>query len=243
MQRSHDRILTTHTGSLPRPPKLRETLVKLDAGERPDPAEFGTQIRGAVDEIVARQVQIGLDVVNDGEMGKVSYSTYVTDRISGFGGKGSFPPVPEVDDFPEWAQTTGFDQLDQLIHMQTCVGDVAYVNRRPLDTDIANLEAAAEASSPGEVFMSAASPGVISLFLENKHYPSHEAYLGALVDAMKVEYDAIHAAGFVLQLDCPDLTLGSGYIKADGSQTDWKKLTELHVDAINAATCDIPRRV
>ena len=241
MRRSDDRILTTHTGSLPRPPRLRETLVKLDAGEPPDPAEFGAQVRDAVGEIVSRQVQIGLDVVNDGEMGKVSYSTYVTDRLSGFGGKGSFPPVPEVDDFPEWAQASGFDQLDQLIHMQTCIGDVAYVNREPLETDIANLKAAAEASSAGELFMSAASPGVISLFLQNKHYSSHEAYLGALAEAMKVEYDAIHAAGFVLQLDCPDLTLGSGYIGGgDGSRTEAKKLTELHVEAINTATRDIP---
>jgi 5-methyltetrahydropteroyltriglutamate--homocysteine methyltransferase len=239
MQRSDNRILTTHTGSLPRPATLRDTLVKMDAGEQPDPAAFSAEIRDAVDNIVARQVQVGLDVVNDGEMGKVSYSTYVTGRLSGFGGKGSFPPVREIEDFPEWGQATGFDQLDQLIHMQTCVADVAYVNREPLEADIANLKAAVEASSPGEAFMTAASPGVISLFLENKHYPSHEAYIGALVDAMKVEYDAIHAAGFVLQLDCPDLALGS-YIKEVDGSADWKKVTELHVDAINAATRDIP---
>jgi 5-methyltetrahydropteroyltriglutamate--homocysteine methyltransferase len=240
MKRSSERILTTHTGSLPRPPRLRETLVALDGGTRPDPAAFAEQVGEAVNDIVARQVQLGVDVVNDGEMGKVSYSTYVTDRLSGFGDTGSFPVLREVQEFPEWGQASGFDQVDQLLHTQACIGDVAYVNREPLEADLANMKAAVEASSPTEAFMTAASPGVISMFLENRHYPSHEAYIGALADAMKEEYDAIHAAGFVLQLDCPDLAAGRHVQAADGSLSDWKKLIELHIDAINTATRDIP---
>jgi 5-methyltetrahydropteroyltriglutamate--homocysteine methyltransferase len=240
MKRSSERILTTHTGSLPRPPQLRQTLVELDNGQRPDPAEFDSQVSAAVDEIVAHQVQVGVDTVNDGEMSKVSYSTYVTERLSGFGGRCAFPTLREVQEFPEWGHASGFDQADQLLNTQTCIGDVAYVNREPLETDLANLKRAVEQSEPHDSFMSAASPGVISLFLENRHYPSHEAYIGALADAMKIEYDAIHEAGFVLQLDCPDLAVGRHVQAPDASLSDWKKMIELHVEAINAATRDIP---
>jgi len=240
MKRSTERILTTHTGSLPRPPALRELLLKLDAGERPDPDRLGAQVREAVDDAVARQVRAGVDVVNDGEMGKVSYATYVTERLSGFGGEGSFPVLREVQEFPGWAQAAGLDRTAELLHTCACVDEVRYVNRAPLESDIANLKEAANRHSPHDVFMTAASPGVISVFLQNRHYPSHEAYIGALADAMKEEYDAIHRAGFVLQLDCPDLAMGRHIQMPDASIEEWRRTIELHVEAINQATRDIP---
>jgi 5-methyltetrahydropteroyltriglutamate--homocysteine methyltransferase len=240
MKLSTERILTTHTGSLPRPPALRELLLKLDAGERPDPEQLGARVREAVDDAVARQVRAGVDVVNDGEMGKVSYATYVTERLSGFGGEGSFPMLREAEEFPGWAQAAGLDRTSELLHTSACVGEVAYVNHAPLERDIANLKAAAESHSPHDVFMTAASPGVISVFLPNRHYPSHEAYIGALADAMKEEYDAIHRAGFVLQLDCPDLAMGRHIQMPDASMAEWRRTIELHVEAINQATRDIP---
>jgi 5-methyltetrahydropteroyltriglutamate--homocysteine methyltransferase len=240
MERSTDRILTTHTGSLPRPAALRETLTHLDQGDRPDAAAFAAQVRDAVADVVARQVQSGIDVVNDGEMGKVSYATYVTERLSGFGGKGTTLRIADMDDYPEWAHSSGFDQVDQLMAMPACVDDVAYANRAPLEADIENLRAAVQASSPRDAFLSAASPGVISLFLQNQHYASHEDYLAALADAMKTEYDAIHAAGFVLQIDCPDLAMGRHIQFANASMEEWRKTIGLHVEALNTATRDIP---
>jgi 5-methyltetrahydropteroyltriglutamate--homocysteine methyltransferase len=146
----------------------------------------------------------------------------------------------DVRDFPEWAHDAGFDDMNDIMATPTCIGDVAYANRGPLEADIANLRAAAEASSPHDVFLSSASPGVISLFLKNQHYPTREAYLDALADAMKTEYDAIHQAGFVLQIDCPDLAMGRHIEFPDASLEDWRRAIMVNVEALNKATADIP---
>jgi 5-methyltetrahydropteroyltriglutamate--homocysteine methyltransferase len=240
MQRSTERILTTHTGSLPRPPALRDALAALEHGDRPDPQTFAAEVREAVSDVVARQVEAGVDAVNDGEMSKVSYSTYVTERLSGFGGTGSVLSMQDARDYPEWAAAAGFDRMDAVLTTPACVGDVAYVDRGPLEADIANLRAAADASSPHDVFMTAASPGVVTLFLENRHYPDHESYLQALGAAMKTEYDAIHAAGFALQLDCPDLAAGRHVQFADVPLKEWRRRIAQHVEVLNEATRDIP---
>jgi 5-methyltetrahydropteroyltriglutamate--homocysteine methyltransferase len=240
MQRSTERILTTHTGSLPRPPTLVETLSALERGTRPDPAAFAEQVRDAVAGVVQWQVDAGIDVVNDGEAGKVGYSTYVTERLSGFGGTGRMGTIQDVRDYPEWAHATGFDNVTELIVTPACVGDISYADRGPLEADIANLRAAADASSPHDVFMSAASPGVIALFLENQHYPTRSDYLQALATAMKEEYDAIHAAGFVLQIDCPDLAMGRHIEFPDASLEDWRRTAAENVEVLNEATRDIP---
>jgi 5-methyltetrahydropteroyltriglutamate--homocysteine methyltransferase len=240
MLRSTERILTTHTGSLPRPAALLEALHGIEHGRRPDPEAFAAQVREAVLDIVARQVEAGVDAVNDGEMGKVSYSTYVTERLSGFGGKGRSLLVRDAADYPEWASAAGFDRMESVLTTPACVGDVAYVERGPLEADLANLRAAAGASSPHDVFMSAASPGVVSMFLENQHYPSHEAYVEAIGAAMKTEYDAIHAAGFALQLDCPDLAAGRYAQFGDAGLEEWRRRIAHHVEVLNEATRDIP---
>jgi 5-methyltetrahydropteroyltriglutamate--homocysteine methyltransferase len=240
MQRSTERILTTHTGSLPRPAALVETLTALERGTRPDPAAFAEQVRDAVAEIVRDQVEAGVDAVNDGEASKVGYSTYVTERLSGFGGKGRMGTIQDVRDYPGWASASGFDSIEDMLVTPACVADIAYVDRGPLDADIANLKAAAEASSPHDVFMSAASPGVISLFLQNQHYATRSEYLQALGAAMKEEYDAIHAAGIVLQIDCPDLAMGRHIEFPDASLQDWRRLVMENVEVLNEATRDIP---
>jgi 5-methyltetrahydropteroyltriglutamate--homocysteine methyltransferase len=240
MKRSTERILTTHTGSLPRPAQLVETLSALERGTRPDPAAFAEQVRDAVEGVVQWQVDAGIDVVNDGEAGKVGYSTYVTERLSGFGGTGGFGTMQDVREYPEWAHSAGFDDVNSLLVLPACIGDIRYADRGPLEADIANLKAAAERSKPHDVFMSAASPGVIALFLQNQHYPSRSDYLAALGAAMKEEYDAIHAAGIVLQIDCPDLAMGRHIEFPDASLDDWRRTVMENVEVLNEATRDIP---
>jgi len=240
VKHSTQRILCTHTGSLPRPADLRDALVRIDQGDPPDAETFAVQVQAAVADVVARQVAAGLDIVNDGEMSKVSYSTYVTERLSGFGGAGRSVAPPDIQDFPEWALGLGMGDVSDTIAVPACVDDVTYANRAPLDTDLAHLRAAVRTSAPHDVFMSAASPGVVSLFLENQHYASHDDYLHALAAAMKVEYDAIHQAGFVLQIDCPDLAMGRHIQVPGASLEEWRRTLLLHVDALNEATCDIP---
>jgi 5-methyltetrahydropteroyltriglutamate--homocysteine methyltransferase len=238
MKRSSDRILTTHTGSLPRPPELQEALARFDRGEG-DPPDPGS-VAEAVDGIVRRQAENGVDVVNDGEMGKVSYSTYVVSRMSGFGGTGKALELADARDFPGWARMSGFDDTSTLLALPACIDDVCYVGEADVQTDIANLKAAIADTDVQDAFLSAASPGVISAFLDNQHYPSHEAYLRALGEAMKTEYDAIHAAGIVLQIDCPDLAMGRHIQFPDASFDEWRRTIELHVEVLNDATRDIP---
>jgi 5-methyltetrahydropteroyltriglutamate--homocysteine methyltransferase len=242
MKRSLERTLTTHTGSLPRPVPLLEMLLALDHGTRPDEAVFAEAVATAVSDVVARQTQIGVDVVNDGEMSKVSYATYVTERLTGFGGSGTGVAIADGDEFPEWAQAAGLarEQVREIVGTPACIGAVSYVGQASLESDIANLKAAAVAAQPQELFMSAASPGVISLFLENQHYASHEEYLVALGEAMKQEYDAIYEAGITLQIDCPDLAMGRHLQFPGASLSDWRRTIVTHVEVLNEATRDIP---
>ena len=240
MKRSTERILTTHTGSLPRPDGLRATLRTLDTGGPTDREVFKEQARRAVSETVRRQREAGLDVVNDGEMSKVSYVTYVSERLSGIGGSGAIPRVGDARDYPEWAKSVGFDDISNQLTTPACIGDVAYADLEPLNTDIANLRAAVADDAAGEAFMTAASPGVISFFLENQHYGAHTDYVAALAAAMKVEYDAIHRAGFILQIDAPDLAMGRHNQFPDSSLEEWREIAMVHVEALNDATRDIP---
>src|SRR2546428_457967 len=202
MKRSTERILTTHTGSLPRPDELTTDLEALDTGTLPDPAAFETRVRRAVAEVVRAQVDAGVDIVNDGEQGKVGYSTYVRHRLTGFGGQSKGSLRADWADFPKAAAR---GERRSTVARPACNGPIDWNDRTAVQKDIANLRAAADAARPTETFMTAASPGVIAHFLRNDHYPSREAYLARLVDVMKEEYDAIHRAGFRLQVDCPEL--------------------------------------
>jgi 5-methyltetrahydropteroyltriglutamate--homocysteine methyltransferase len=237
MKRSTDRILTTHTGSLPRANDLTALLEALDTGKAPDPAAFDARVRRAVADIVQQQIQAGVDVVNDGEQGKVGYSTYVRHRMTGFGGQSTVPPRADWAAFPEAASRA---ERRSNVSRPSCNGPIDWTDRAAVQKDTANLAAALAGSRATEGFMTAASPGVIAHFLRNEHYPTREAYLARLVDVMKEEYDAIHKAGFVLQVDCPDLAMSRHLAFADKSEAEFLKIAEGNVEALNHALRDIP---
>jgi 5-methyltetrahydropteroyltriglutamate--homocysteine methyltransferase len=237
MRRSTDRILTTHTGSLPRPADLLEELMRRDRGEPVDTAALDARVREAVADVVRRQAEAGIAVVNDGEAGKIGYSTYVTERLEGFGGEADPPgPPPDMLEFPEYlARERGDERAGPA--MPACDGPIAYRDTAAVRADVATLQAAIDGvAGVEEAFLSAASPGVVAFFLADRHYGDPEAYVYAIADAMKVEYDEIHRAGIVLQLDCPDLTLTRGRRGGD----DFRAALRLRVEAINHATRDIP---
>ena len=237
MKRSTDRILTTHTGSLPRANDLTLLLEALDAGTVPEQAAFDARVRRAVGDIVRQQVDAGVDVVNDGEQGKVGYSTYVRHRLTGFGGQAAVPTRADWADFPEAAAKS---ERRSTIMRPSCNGPIDWKDRTAVQKDVANLTAAVSSAKPTEAFMTAASPGVIAHFLKNEHYPSREAYLARLVDVMKEEYDAIHRAGFILQVDCPDLAMGRHLAFPDLSNAEFLKIAAANVEALNHALRDIP---
>jgi 5-methyltetrahydropteroyltriglutamate--homocysteine methyltransferase len=243
MQRSTDRILTTHAGSLPRPEALLPLLLAEEAGETVDETTLEAEVRAAVDETVQKQIDAGVDVLNDGEMSKPSYATYVKDRLTGFGGEGSIEQVASsvmgLDEFPDFAaQMAVTMRAASQIRFTTCDGPVSFVGQSAVQADIDNLQAAVDRMTPaGGTFMSSASPGVISTFSPNRYYPSEEAYLEALANAMREEYEAIHRAGFVLQLDCPDFAMTA---PGAGSLENFRRQLERSVEALNHALANIP---
>ena len=244
MKRSMRRILTTHTGSLPRPQDLLAIMTAKEASEPYDREALNASVRSAVAAIVGKQAETGVDIINDGEMSKPGYSNYIKDRMTGFGGEsaglGSGPPqLGDLRDFPEYAARL-FPRVSSILKTPACTGPISYQDTRDLNLDITNLKEAAHRVKAEEVFMSAASPGVISLFLRDHHYGSHEAYLAALADAMKTEYQAIHEAGFLLQVDCPDLAMGRHIQFNDLSVPQFRKKAALHVEALNHALAGIP---
>jgi 5-methyltetrahydropteroyltriglutamate--homocysteine methyltransferase len=240
MQRSIDRILTTHTGSLPRPDDLAELMLARENGQVVDASKLEERVRTAVAETVAQQVQIGIDVVDDGEASKASYSTYVKDRLTGFGGQSERMPNGDAAEFPEWAARSAIERNRASVQMPACDGPVSVKDPQAVHRDIANLKAAIGQTPASDVFMTAVSPGQIARFLPNHYYPSHETYLAALSDAMRSEYRAIVEAGFVLQLDCPDLASGRNNQFADLSLEEFRKIVQLHVEAMNSALDGLP---
>jgi 5-methyltetrahydropteroyltriglutamate--homocysteine methyltransferase len=240
MQTSRDRILTTHTGSLPRPPDLRALLVKKDQGEPHDKAELERLTREAVLAIVRRQAETGIDIVNDGEMSKPGYSTYVADRLSGFAGHE--PAKPRLDTGPYPNFMAAYERMTgpNTARRAVCVGPIAVKDPEPLQADLANLKAALAQVKAVEGFLTAASPGLVPVFQTNRHYPNHEAYVEAIAAAMQQEHEAIVAAGFVLQLDCPDLAMAHHTSFQDLTESDFLKRAAFHIEALNHAVRNIP---
>jgi len=238
MQSSENRILTTHVGSLPRSETVLRLLEQRENRQAFDAAQFDQAVRQAVLGLVKRQVDLGLDIVSDGETSKISYATYVRDRLSGFseeGNPGPSKPHLDVAPFPEFrkrmAQLTGAQRFKRV----ACVGPVALQNREALERDLANMRAAVDAAHPAAAFLTAASPGVVASFLPNQYYPSHEAYIEAIAQAMREEYAAIVTAGFILQIDCPDLAMSRHTGFQDLSEAEFLKRAALHVDVLNHA--------
>ncbi len=239
MLSSTSRILTTHVGSLPRSKAVTDTVFALEQGEAVDGADV--TIRSAVDDVVARQVAAGIDIVSDGEMSKISYATYIKDRITGFDGDSERDPPSDLEEFPGFLERQAKSGGTPSYRRPCCVGDIAVKDIGPVHADIDNFRNAIAHNDPAEGFMNAASPGVLALFQPNKHYRSHEAYLEALADAMAHEYRAIVKAGIVLQLDSPDLGLGRHMLFKHKSDKEYQDLAALHVRALNHALDGLPK--
>ena len=246
MKMSTDRILTTHVGSLPRPPDLSELLALEDQGGAVDRSGLQTRVAAAVTETVASQVELGIDVVSDGEMSKMSYHIYTKHRLTGLENRPAkgIPgrPTPrDLEDFPEMIAERGPNTLaTSRLQAVVCGAEVAYADRAPLDRDIANLKVAVDKAAAAEAFMNSASPGVLVNYVPNLFYADDDAYRAALVAAMRPEYEAIHAAGFVLQLDCPDLAGSRHTDQRDMSDKEFLARAEKSVEALNEATANIP---
>jgi 5-methyltetrahydropteroyltriglutamate--homocysteine methyltransferase len=236
---SNDRILTTHVGSLPRSQAVTDTVFAQEKGETV--ADAAAIIRAAVDDVVAKQAAAGVDIVSDGEMSKISYATYIKDRITGFDGDSDRSPPSDLEEFPGFLKRQASSGGPPEYRRPCCVGDIKVKDMGPVAEDVANMLAAMQKNPPTEGFMNAASPGVIALFQPNKHYPSHAAYLEALADAMAAEYNAIVDAGLVLQLDSPDLGLGRHMLFKGKPEQEYKDCAALHVDALNHALAGIPK--
>ncbi|HXP93712.1 MAG TPA: cobalamin-independent methionine synthase II family protein [Candidatus Binatia bacterium] len=229
-------IPTTHVGSLPRPKALSAMLLAQEDGERIDPGAFERELSAAVHDVVARQVRAGIDIVSDGEMSKIAYAVYPKERLSGFGGQSKPRGAgPEVSDFPEWAKT----RRQVMSKRPVCQGPVAVKDDAALRADLRHFREAVDAAKPAGAFLTAASPGLIAYFMQDEYYHDHEKYLAAVAEAMRAEYEAIVAAGFDLQLDCPDLALSRHLGYASDSDDEWKKKCELAIEALNAATQNI----
>ena len=240
MKRSTERFLTTHTGSLPRPDDLIRVMFAKEEGVPIDPPALAARIRSAVADVVRRQVDAGVDVVSDGEQSKPSYATYVKDRLDGFGGASHPLQYQDLVDFPGMARRVFGDPGRARRKTPACTGPISVRDPRAARVDTDNLRAALAGTDVAEGFMSAASPGVISLFFRDDHYGKHEAYLAAIAEAMRHEYETVTNAGFVLQIDCPDLAMGRHIQYAGLSLPEFLKMARLHVEALNHAVANIP---
>jgi 5-methyltetrahydropteroyltriglutamate--homocysteine methyltransferase len=240
MKHSVDRFLTTHTGSLPRPDDLIRMMFAREEGVPVDRAALGARVRSAVAEVVRKQADAGITVVNDGELSKPSYATYVKDRLNGFGGTSQSLQYRDLVDFPEMAKRVFGDPGRSRRKTPACTGPISVRDAAAAQADVDNLKAALGSVKAEDVFMSAASPGVISLFFRDDHYGSHEAYLFAIADAMRQEYETVARAGFVLQLDCPDLAMGRHIQFAELSLDEFRKMARLHIAALDHAVANVP---
>jgi 5-methyltetrahydropteroyltriglutamate--homocysteine methyltransferase len=240
MHRSTERFLTTHTGSLPRPEALIRAMYAKEEGVPVERGALAAQVRAAVAEVVRKQGEAGIDLVNDGEMSKPSYATYVKDRLSGFGGTGNTFVYQDLADFPNLAKRVFGDPGRSRRKTPACNGPIGVRDAEAAPTDVDNLKAALASATATGAFMSAASPGVVSLFFRNDHYPSHEAYLFAIAEAIRHEYETIAKAGITLQIDCPDLAMGRHIQYASLSVEEFRKRARMHVEALNHALTGIP---
>ncbi len=241
MLRSTDRILTTHVGSLPRPQVVVDQLFAEDQGQPVDRAAFDAIMTQAVTDVVKQQIAVGVDIVSDGEMSKISYATYIRHRLTGFE-IGEMPRATprDLDDFPEYKDRLAKMGGTPKYHRPICCGPIKVNDLSSLHKDIANLTRAAKTAGAREAFMNAASPGVVAVFQPNKHYKSQEDYIGALADAMREEYEAIVKAGLILQIDAPDLAMGRHIRFRDVDDNEFLRNARLQVDALNHALANVP---
>ena len=241
MKRSESKILTTHTGSLPRSPEQQDVLVVREERRQFDQSAFDSSVRRAVADVVKMQIDAGIDVINDGEQGRSQYATYVKERLTGFEGELAVRTRPRLDDadFPEFAEIRA-SSTSANMPQPVCSGPIAWKDFGAVQKDIDNLKATVGDGDVQEVFMTSASPGVVANFLPNDYYPDHEAYLRALAAVMKDEYAAIVGAGFVLQIDCPDLAMTRPSQWSDLTVDQFKDIVALHISVLNETLADLP---
>jgi 5-methyltetrahydropteroyltriglutamate--homocysteine methyltransferase len=244
MRKSDDRILTTHVGSIPRNPALRDLLVKQDRGQAIDERELASQVESAVRAVVGRQLEVGIDVGNDGEQPRAGFSTYVAQRMQGFGGESKRPLARDLVEFPDYAAI-----LEQrrrasarIATAPQAIAEIHYddLSEAARECDLFLAVTGAAPRQFAERFMTAASPGTIATVLLNAHYDSHERYIMALAREMRKEYELIHSRGLILQVDCPDLAMERTRFFQNEPLERFVRAVELHVEAINQATAAIP---
>ena len=240
MKRSTDRILTTHVGSLPRSARVADLIFARERGEAVEEEKFEGVLDDAVRDVVKRQCAAGVDIVSDGEMSKISYATYIKDRLTGFAGDSARNPPADLEDFPTYLLKLAQAGGTPSYRRPRCVGPISVRTLEPLQRDIVRFQAVLDAQPVTEAFLNAASPGVIALFQPNDYYSSHAAYLEALADAMRKEYEAIVMAGFILQIDSPDLGLGGHTLFKGRPVAEYQDLAALHVEALNHALENCP---
>jgi 5-methyltetrahydropteroyltriglutamate--homocysteine methyltransferase len=253
LKTSTERILTTHVGSLPRSQAVTDVLFARDRGAALDEVAADATIADAVTEVVRRQAEAGVDVVSDGEMSKISYATYIKERLTGFAGDTPREPGQDLVDFPRILKRLAETGATAKYQRPRCVGDIGVKDMEPLHRDLAHMRAAVDAArsaphrgaagegaTPAEAFLNAASPGVIALFQPNDHYATQDDYLEAIAEAMRTEYEAIVEAGFLIQIDAPDLAMGRHTMYRDRSVADFLKLAARHIDVLNHALRNVP---
>lgn len=240
MKLSTNHILTTHVGSLPRTGPITELLIRKEKGEPYDQAEFDKAMHDAVVDVVKKQVETGIDVVSDGETSKIGYATYIKDRLSGFGGENQAKPHLDLRDHPDLRKRMVAFTGPQTFKRLCCIGPISITDREAVHQDIANFRDALGRVKATDAFMNAASPGIVSSFQPNKFYPTHDAYLEAIAAVMQEEYEAIVAAGFVLQVDCPDLAMSRHTGFQDLSEAEFLQRAEQQVETLNHALRNVP---
>jgi 5-methyltetrahydropteroyltriglutamate--homocysteine methyltransferase len=237
---STDRILTTHVGSLPRSQPVTDVLFARERGDTPDARAAAAVITAAVAEVVRRQVAIGIDVVSDGEMSKISYATYIAQRFSGFAGDTPREPGQDLVEFPGLLTKLAERGSTAKYRRPRCIGEVKLRDAEPLRADLHNMQAAIGATPAAEGFMNAASPGVVALFQPNDYYRTQDDYLIALAEALRSEYEAIVAAGIILQIDAPDLAMGRQTMYRNRSLEEFETLAARHIEVLNHALRNVP---
>ena len=240
MKMSRDRILTSHVGSLPRPDDAVALLLKKERGEPYDSAEFDRVMNQAVASVVKKQAEVGFDVVSDGEMSKIGYSTYIKDRYTGFGDEFHVKPHLDLIDYPEFRKRMAAFNGPPTFKRMCCIGPIEPKDVSLLAKDIENFRAALSAVNVTEGFINAASPGIVASFLQNKYYPSHEKYIEALAKALQPEYEAITNAGFIVQVDCPDFAMSRHTGYQDLTEDEFIKRAHFNVEMLNAALKNVP---
>jgi 5-methyltetrahydropteroyltriglutamate--homocysteine methyltransferase len=240
MRLSTDRILTTHVGSLPRSQAVTEVLFARERGDGVVARADAAVIANAVAEVVRRQVAIGIDVVSDGEMSKISYATYIAQRFSGFGGDTPREPGQDLVEFPRLLTKLAERGSTAKYRRPRCIGEVTVRDTEPLQADLRNMQAAIKIAPPADAFMNAASPGVVALFQPNDYYRTQDDYLTALAEALRSEYEAIVAAGIILQIDAPDLAMGRHTMYRSRSLEEFETLAARHIEVLNHALRNVP---